>query len=925
MERRGRHPEGLRGRDIGLYYAKKNKEKGGIQLDEIVLSNEVRQKIEDWRKKHGSSGRSAPKMNTEFHDRYNAHLKKSQYVVDNWGEDSDAEEEQVEEEEEEGEEEEEEFPVSKRCPKTDESLLEKQMDEKENPSSELKDIFHFRELLPAWTKKENILEMIEKNQVVVISGETGCGKTTQVPQFILDHSIAKGEGSLTNIICTQPRRISAVSVAERVAYERGEHSCGNSVGYQIRLESKLPRSKGSIIFCTTGIPLQWMRRNPLLNGISHIILDEIHERDILSDFLITLLKDILIQRKDLKVILMSATLNAQQFARYFDGCPIVEIPGRIFPVEEHFLEDVLEMTNFPISYSVEYSGSYKKRQNTAKKANRENGEYIRLFSQFLRNIEPKFSDSTMESLSTCQSEQFNPELIANLVQYIHTKKPEGAILIFLSGWNEISKVHELFTGDSEYSRINGLRIHPLHSLMPTVNQKEIFERPPKNIRKVILATNIAETSITIDDIVYVIDSGKIKIKDFDKEMDVDTLKPRWISLANARQRKGRAGRVKPGICYRLYSSYRESTFESYLKPEILRTRLDEVILNIKVLGLGPAASFLAKMMESPNPESVEHAISFLQNIRALQNNEELTHLGFHLAELPMSPQTGKMVLLGAIFSCLDPVLSIAASLNFKDPFIVPLGQDFLAKKKKNALSKGSNSDHLTLSNVMAEWDRVYDRGQFCWKNYLSKSNVKMLDNLKCQFAEYLYEKKFIKSKNVKDKDANINSENLDLIRSIVAAGLYPNVAKITKQKGPMSVMCTSKIRRISFHSKSVLSTHFSDPSRWIVYNLMLKGESSTSILDGTVVPSLALALWGKEKDTSNEGQLIFDNILRFSLSHSDMNDLMTVKRALNQFIEDRMSHPVPVDWNNTTSFEGSLLKLLLHLMMDPYCRTARYS
>ncbi|CAB4060931.1 DHX36 [Lepeophtheirus salmonis] len=695
MERRGRHPEGLRGRDIGLYYAKKNKEKGGIQLDEIVLSNEVREKIEDWRKTHGSSGRSAPKMNTEFHDRYNAHLKKSQCVVDNWGEDSDAEEEQVEEEEEEGEEEEgeegeeEEFPVSKRCPKTDASLLEKQMDE----------------------KRESLIRI--KRHFPLPRAKQAAEKTTQVPQFILDHSIAKG------------------------------------------------------------IPLQWMRRNPLFNGISHIILDEIHERDILSDFLITLLKDILIQRKDLKVILMSATLNAQQFARYFDGCPIVEIPGRIFPVEEHFLEDVLEMTNFPISYSVEYSGSYKKRQSTAKKANRENG------------------------------------------------------------WNEISKVHELFTGDSEYSRINGLRIHPLHSLMPTVNQKEIFERPPKNIRKVILATNIAETSITIDDIVYVIDSGKIKIKDFDKEIDVDTLKPRWISLANARQRKGRAGRVKPGICYRLYSSYRESTFESYLKPEILRTRLDEVILNIKVLGLGPAASFLAKMMESPNPESVEHAISFLQNIRALQNNEELTHLGFHLAELPMSPQTGKMVLLGAIFSCLDPVLSIAASLNFKDPFIVPLGQDFLAKKKKNALSKGSNSDHLTLSNVMAEWDRVYDRGQF-------------------------------------------------------SAGLYPNVAKITKQKGPMSVMCTSKIRRISFHSKSVLSTHFSDPSRWVVYNLMLKGESSTSILDGTVVPSLALALWGKEKDTSNEGQLIFDNILKFSLTHSDMNDLMTVKRALNQFIEDRM-------------------------------------
>ncbi len=192
-----------------------------------------------------------------------------------------------------------------------------------------------------------------------------------------------------------------------------------------------------------------------------------------------------------------------------------------------------------------------------------------------------------------------------------------------------------------------------------------------------IATNIAETSITIDDIVYVVDCGKIKMSNFDVEANIATLKPEWCSLANSRQRRGRAGRVQPGVCYHLYCKGREMTFADYMLPEMLRKRLEEVILQIKVLRLGKVEPFFAKVMDPPDPKAVRLSLELLRQINALDDtdgSEILTPLGFHLAQLPMDPQTGKMILLGAIFSCLDPVLSVAASLSFKDAFVIPLGK-----------------------------------------------------------------------------------------------------------------------------------------------------------------------------------------------------------------------------------------------------------
>ena len=561
----------------------------------------------------------------------------------------------------------------------------------------------FRKTLPSYKKRIELIELIKSNQVVVISGETGCGKTTQVPQFVLDHALDQGLEPKPKIICTQPRRISAVSVAERVADERGER-CGeanSSVGYQIRLEKKLPRQDGgSILYCTTGIVLEWMAGGEVskcLHGVSHLIIDEVHERDLHTDFLMTIVKDTLKARPEFRLVLMSATLNANAFSSYF-GAPSINIPGFTYPVKEFYLEDVLEMTNFRIEdktfHSRPHKSPYHKHTKKGKDMIHRDREYKDFIEPFLRDISSSgaYSQKTVQSLSSPSCEDINTELVANLIHYIHNQKDDGAILVFLPGWSDISEVNKLLTNNSrfKFQDPRSVDIHPLHSMMPTMNQRKIFNKPSKGVRKIVLATNIAETSITIDDVVYVIDTGKIKMTRYNARDNISTLLPEWVSLANSRQRRGRAGRVQPGICYHLFTRAREMTLDQYTLPEILRTRLEEVILKIKILELGKASYFLEKVMDSPDEFTIQRAVQMLVSINALRlekDSEILTPLGYHLAKLPMDPQTGKMILLGAIFGCLDPVLSVAASLSFKDAFVVPLGKEGIVDANIRAFKK----------------------------------------------------------------------------------------------------------------------------------------------------------------------------------------------------------------------------------------------
>lgn len=546
-----------------------------------------------------------------------------------------------------------------------------------------KEMMKSRENLPAWQMSQKILETIASSQVCVISGETGCGKSTQTPQFILDDYFTRLKNTSKDkklpmepvqIICTQPRRLSAIGVAERVAAERCE-KIGNVVGYQIRLENKISKAT-RLTFCTTGILLRRLQSDPSLSNVSHIIIDEVHERSEESDFLLAILKDLLKTRKNLRVILMSATLNASLFSNYFKGAPVLDIPGRTFPVEQLFLEDILERTGFVL----EPDSKFCRRLN--KNDERELIDELEYSDVLASNAEPPktirdenlglsdvyaryrgYSRAVCKSLFLMDPMKINPELIEAILRYIIdvdvSKWPnEGTILIFLPGFAEIQMVHDALNDSSVFSpRAGKFLIVPLHSTLSNEEQALVFKKAPQGKRKIVLSTNIAETSVTIDDCVFVIDCGQMKEKRFDPNRNMESLDLVWESRANAQQRKGRAGRVRPGISIHLFTGHRfYNHFLAQPIPEIKRVPLEQLLLRIKTLpnfAEYRIEQVIGNIMEPPSEEAVLTAIKRLEDVGAFDGNDELTALGEILATLPVDVRIGKLMLFGAIFQVIS--------------------------------------------------------------------------------------------------------------------------------------------------------------------------------------------------------------------------------------------------------------------------------
>ncbi|KAJ0174608.1 hypothetical protein K1T71_009716 [Dendrolimus kikuchii] len=729
-----------------------------------------------------------------------------------------------------------------------------------------KKFMEFREKLPTYKKSTEILNTIYNNQIVLISGETGCGKSTQVPQILLDDAILNNRGANVKILVTQPRRIAASSLATRVSEERGE-VIGQSVGYAIRLEKVDCRPRGSIVFCTTGILVAELEVNQGLTEYSHVILDEVHERDTHIDLSMCMLKKVLQRRKDLKLILMSATVDSEKLTSYFDNCPMLHIEGLAYPVQDIYLEDILAMTKYKLPDENSNNKKYKNvkpwhkhiiRKREAREMEKDI-QYKARIGPWLESIKDKLDKEVYKTLQDSRIEELNIELIFELMLHICRAEP-GAILVFLPGISDITKLLQMMV-DSIYFPSHRYEIYPLHSKLPSLEQNKIFQKPPDNIRKIIIATNIAETSITIDDIVYVIDCGRIKYSGLNVEQNISTLKTEWISKANLKQRRGRAGRCQPGICYHLVTSFQAEQFEERLLPEMQRNDLLEPVLAIKKLRLGKALEAMNILPAVPAEITIESAVRRLQQCGALDGDERLTPLGWHMARLPVPPCAGKLLLLGALFGCLDRAASVAAVWGFKDPFQLVIGKEREVDLSKLQFAVGEPSDHVTISQAIIQWEACSNQRKrsFAYENFLSMNTLQLLSEMKMQFGDNLRQMGFLSSGDIKSQWENRNANNLSLFKAIIAASLYPNIGTVkwhmkgrntTLRRNAFKIKTPEEDGAISLHPSSVLSKHnhpsacITPGANWLVY-WMKQRSTDLFLFEVTFVYTLPLLFFGE--------------------------------------------------------------------------------
>ena len=949
------------------------------------------------------------------------------------------------------------------------------------PKRKLSQLSEAGRSLPIFEMKENVVELISENQVVLIAGDTGSGKTTQVGQYILD--ACEGSNIECKLICAQPRRLSAISTAERVAAERGEQ-IGQTVGYQVRLESKMS-SETNLFFCTNGILMKLlMTRSKLLSNITHVIVDEIHERNLHSDYLLICLRDLLKTHTELKIILMSAALNIDLFKSYFGSCPVVYVSGNCYDVKTHFLEDVLRDTGYlnggmkkmlqcvDTAPSGEINSSLERphSSDTARSSQMSAKEIMLDFERTNPGMESKatsLEDHNSESLSSkssnavdeyiienedvftkdkidgsiiedsrgdvsiekeiledskFQKEQneiveedvvvqldelvidseickemdlcleqawmngnddafdqimylilnekisidychsvtkmtplivaaargnlpllkhlielgatvnikdptndrnalewalhFNQDevvmflkavtqrddnaeteittalvtdfenkiiveedkrrldlyhksfddqrvdthLIIKLISYICKDKDalKGSILVFLPGYEDIVQIRDGLLDANEIT--SKLDILMLHSMLSTANQRKVFSPAANGVRKVILSTNIAETSVTINDVVYVIDTGKVKEKTHDAESSVSCLRSVWISKASAIQRRGRAGRCQPGICYHLFSSERFHYMQTYQDAEILRVPIHDICLQTKMVVSSNVsiAEYLSKAPEPPSSIMIRNSVKLLKKIHALDENEDMTDLGKLLVEMPVDPQHGKIIIFGIALKCLDPAVIIAACLSYREPFLLARAKSERSRVDdvKRAFSDGSLSDHMAMLKAFQEYQKAYKNGQekyFCAKNYLSAGTMEMIAGTRSQILTMLRGIGLIKRRGPGDiKDLNTNDNNWAVVKAVVAAGLYPKLIQIDRN---IDKLIYKHEKKVNIHSSSVINTGEDSQNRqtkkiieilpynWLCFEELSRLYYSVQIRSVSVISSLAIALF----------------------------------------------------------------------------------
>jgi len=594
-----------------------------------------------------------------------------------------------------------------------------------------------RESLPIYKLREQLLEAIHDNKILVVIGETGSGKTTQMTQYLAE----AGYTSRGAIGCTQPRRVAAMSVAKRVAEEFG-CKLGQEVGYAIRFED-CTSPETVIKYMTDGMLLRELLLNPELERYSMIMLDEAHERTIHTDVLFGLLKEAVRKSNHLKLIVTSATLDAEKFSDYFNHCPIFTIPGRLYPVN--------------ILYAKEPEQDY-----------------------------------------------LDAALIT--VMQVHLSQPPGDILIFLTGKEEIDTACEIL-----YDRMNSLgrgapplTVLPVYSALPSELQTKIFEPAPPGTRKCVVATNIAEASLTIDGIYYVIDPGFCKQKVYNAKLGMDSLVVTPISQASANQRAGRAGRTGPGKCFRLYTeaAYKTEMLPSSV-PELQRTNLGNTVLTLKAMGINDLLGF--DFMDPPPVQTLITALEMLYALSALDEEGLLTRLGRKMAEFPLEPQLSKILIASVDLGCAEEILTVVAMLSVEQIYYRPKEKQAQADSKKAKFFQ-PEGDHLTLLTVYQSWKHNKFSNPWCYENFLQARSLRRGQDVRKQIASIMDRYKL---------EIETCGKHWNRVRKAICSGFFVNAAKKDQQEGYKTLV---EGQPVYIHPSSAL---FNRQPDWLIYHKLV--------------------------------------------------------------------------------------------------------
>jgi pre-mRNA-splicing factor ATP-dependent RNA helicase DHX16 len=600
-----------------------------------------------------------------------------------------------------------------------------------------------RKSLPIYTYREQLLAAVKEYQVLIIVGETGSGKTTQIPQYLHEAGYTK-DGM--KVGCTQPRRVAAMSVAARVADEMSV-KVGNEVGYAIRFEDATS-DKTILKYMTDGMLLREFLTEPDLGGYSALMIDEAHERTLHTDILFGLVKDIARFRPELKLLISSATMDAQKFARYFDDAPIFNIPGRRYPVDIHY---------------------------------------------------------------TPQPEANYLSAAVTTIFQIHITQGRGDILVFLTGQEEIEAAEANLAETSRKlgSKIPEMIICPIYASLPSELQSKIFEPTPPNARKVVLATNIAETSLTIDGIVYVIDPGFVKENVYNPRTGMESLVVTPCSRASANQRSGRAGRVGPGKCFRLYTKWAfYNELDENTTPEIQRTNLNSVVLLLKSLGINDLIEF--DFMDPPPAETLIRALEQLYALGALNDRGELTKIGRQMAEFPTDPMLAKSILAANSYGCVEEVLSIISMLQESSSlFYRPKDKRIHADSARNRFTVKEGGDHFTLLNIWNQW--VDADFSYVWarENFLQQRSLTRARDVRDQLAKLC--------DRVEVSISTVGSSEIVPISKAITAGFFPNAARL--QRGGDSYRTVKNNMTVYLHPSSTLFEGAGGATlpKWVIY------------------------------------------------------------------------------------------------------------